>query len=76
MKASQVVAPKRAPAKEKPDLEDALEQSDEEVLVDAEKVEDDDEDVDLSKDKYVKQPKKKKAPAKAAGKATGIKRKK
>lgn len=67
MKASQVVAPKRAPTKEKPDLEEALEESDDEVLVDVEKADDEDEDVDLSKDKYVKQPKKKKAPAKANG---------
>ncbi|KAI7340196.1 DNA replication factor C, large subunit [Hortaea werneckii] len=67
MKASQVMAPKRAPAKEKPDLEEALEESEEEAPDPAEEAPEDDEgEVDLSKDKYVKQPKKKKAPAKAA----------
>ena len=58
MKASQVVAPKAAP-KEKPDIEDALEESDEEEVV--EEAKDDDEELDLKKDKYVSQPKKKKA---------------
>lgn len=73
MKASQVVAPKRGPAKEKPDLEEALEESEEEVIDAAEAKEEDEDDVDLSKDKYVKQPKKKRAPAKPA---PGAKRKK
>jgi replication factor C subunit 1 len=67
MKASQVVAPKRAGAKEKPDLEEAFEASEDEAVLDAE-VDEGDEDVDLSKDKYVKQPKKKKAPAAGASK--------
>ncbi|KAJ6108679.1 Replication factor C subunit 1 [Penicillium sp. IBT 18751x] len=58
MKASQVVAPKAAP-KEKPDIEDALEESDEEEVI--EEAKDDDEELDLKKDKYVSQPKKKKA---------------
>jgi replication factor C subunit 1 len=66
MKASQVVASKRGTAKEKPDLEEAFEESGDEALPDADaEVEEGEEDLDLSKDKYVKQPKKKKAaPAK------------
>lgn len=71
MKASQVVAPKRAPAKEKPDLEEALEESEDENVVDAD-AEEGEEDVDLSKDKYVKQPKKKKAPAAKKGKKKDV----
>ena len=55
--------------REKPDLDEAFEESDEdEVLVDV-AVEDDDEDLDLKKDKYVKAPKKKTAPKKATSKA-------
>ena len=76
MKASQVVAPKRAGPKERPDLEDALEQSEEEGADPAEAKEEE-EDGDLSKDKYVKVPKKRKAPAGgAAGKKGGAKKKK
>ena len=79
MKASQVVAPKRAPAKERPDLEEALEESaEEDNVADADAAESE-EDVDLTKDKYVKQPKKKKgaaAGAAAKGKGAGSKRKK
>lgn len=69
MKASQVVAPKAA-AKVKPDLEEALEESDDgEVLVDPdEAAKDEEKENDLSKDKYVK-PKKKKATATKKGKA-------
>ncbi|KAF2201934.1 DNA replication factor C, large subunit [Delitschia confertaspora ATCC 74209] len=63
MKASNVVAPKKA-TKEKPDLEEAIDESDEDEAI--EEVKDEDEELDLSKDKYVKQPKKKKAPAKKA----------
>jgi len=63
MKASTVVAPKKQ-AKEKPDLEEAIEASDEGEVV--EEVQEDGEDVDLSKDKYVKQPKKKAVSKKAA----------
>ncbi|CAI6339161.1 unnamed protein product [Periconia digitata] len=66
MKASSVVAPKKA-AKEKPDLEEAIEESDEEEVIN--EVKDEEEDVDLSKDKYVKQPKKKAAPKKGAAAA-------
>ena len=71
MKASNVIAPKRA-TKEKPDLEEALEESDEGEVID-EAPDKDDEDTDLSKDKYIKAPKKKKAPAAAAGKKRGKK---
>ncbi|KAG8626391.1 hypothetical protein KVT40_005336 [Elsinoe batatas] len=64
IKASSVQAPKKL-GKDKPDLEEAIEESDEEEVVDVK--EEDDEDLDLSKDKYVKQPKKKPA---AKGKAS------
>ncbi|KAK8165626.1 replication factor RFC1 C terminal domain-containing protein [Phyllosticta citrichinensis] len=67
MKASNVVAPKGRSKTDKPDLEEAMEDSDAgEVFDDAEKAED--EDVDLSKDKYIKAPKKKAAPKKTAAK--------
>ncbi|OKL61685.1 hypothetical protein UA08_02990 [Talaromyces atroroseus] len=70
MKASNVTAPKKGP-KEKPDIEDAIEASDEgEVLEDAK--EEDDEELDLKKDKYVKVPKSKGG----AGKGTATKSKK
>lgn len=58
IKASNVVAPKKMP-KEKPDIEDAIEESDEEeVLDDTTKEDDEDEELDLKKDKYVRVPKK------------------
>jgi replication factor C subunit 1 len=71
MKASNVVAPKKA-AKDRPDLEEAIEESDDgEEEVDTKKEED--EAGDLSKDKYIKAPKKRKAagaaPSKSAKKA-------
>jgi replication factor C subunit 1 len=62
MKASNVIAPKQG-KKEMPDIEDAIEASDEEEVVEDVKNEDD-EVLDLKKDKYVSLPKKKKAPAK------------
>lgn len=68
MKASAVVATAKATAKEKPDLEDALEASDEEEALAPDEVKkDDEEDLDLTKDKYIKpsKPGKKKAAAKA-----------
>lgn len=65
IKASNVVAPKKL-TKEKPDLEEALEESDEGEVIDIK--EEEDEDLDLSKDKYVKQPKKKRAARAAKGK--------
>jgi replication factor C subunit 1 len=71
MKASSVVAPKRQP-KERPDIEDAIDESDEEEeVVDAEVKEDDDDELDLKKDKYVKVPKK--AAARGGGGAKGKK---
>ncbi|KAF2143270.1 uncharacterized protein K452DRAFT_225503 [Aplosporella prunicola CBS 121167] len=72
MKASNVLQPKKI-AKEKPDLEEAIDESDEgEVLEDPDKPGEDEEDLDVSKDKYVKQPKKKRAaPAKKGKNAAG-----
>jgi len=58
MKASSVAVTK-AGKKEVPDIEDAIVESEDEALPDVEKVDDED---DISKDKYVKQPKKKPAP--------------
>ncbi|KAK7403568.1 DNA replication factor C complex subunit Rfc1 [Neonectria punicea] len=58
MKASNVVAPK-APKKDAPDLEEAIEEEDEGDAVEAPEV--DEEELDLKKDKYIKQPKAKKA---------------
>jgi replication factor C subunit 1 len=66
MKASNVVAPKKT-TKDKPDLEEALEESDEGEVVD-EAPDADEDETDLSKDKYIKAPKKKKA---VAGSKTG-----
>ena len=59
MKASSVVAPKKA-SREKPDLEEAIEDSDDaEEIVGPEAAEEEEEDVlDLKKDKYVSAPKK------------------
>lgn len=58
MKASNVLAPKKT-AKEAPDLEEAIEEEDD-GQADAADAPDDDE-FDLKNDKYVKQPKKKRA---------------
>jgi replication factor C subunit 1 len=67
MKASSVVAPK-APQKVRPDLEEAVDESEgEEVLPEGE-IKEDEEDVDIKKDKYIKEPKKKAAPKAAAAK--------
>ncbi|CAA9959801.1 Replication factor C protein [Pyrenophora teres f. maculata] len=65
MKASSVTQPKKQ-AKEKPDLEEAIDESDDAEVI--EEIKDEDEDIDLSKDKYVKQPKKKAAPKKGGKK--------
>lgn len=77
MKASNVIAPKKT-SKERPDLEEAIDESDdgEELTLDADVGENDDEEevLDLKKDKYVKAPKKKaapKKPKKAAQKGKG-----
>lgn len=64
MKASNVTAPKKA-AKEVPDIEDAIEADDDGADV-AEPVEEDEDEIDLKKDKYIKQPKAK--PKRAAKK--------
>lgn len=59
MKATSVVAPKKMP-KEKPDLEDAIDESDEgEEILGEEETKEDEDALDLKKDKYVKVPKKK-----------------
>lgn len=72
IKASSIAAPKKMP-KEKPDIEDALEESDEEeVLEDDSKDNDENEELDLKKDKYVRVPKK----AAKGGAAKGKKSKK
>ena len=73
IKASQVQQPKKLP-KERPDVEEAMEESEEEVL--EEEVGKDDEDQgtleeQLGKDKYIKKPKAKKA---AKGKGKGKKK--
>lgn len=71
MKASQVIAPKKK-SKERPDIEDALEESDSGADTgDDQAVLDDDEPLDLKKDKYVKAPKKQKKAAKGKGKGKG-----
>ncbi|KEY70087.1 hypothetical protein S7711_09085 [Stachybotrys chartarum IBT 7711] len=54
MKASNVLAPKKM-AKEVPDLEEAIEEEDDGEAVEAPDV--DDDELDLKKDKYIKQPK-------------------
>ena len=68
LKASSVTAPKQQ-AKEAPDLEEAIEEEDDAQL--AEPAEEDDDEIDLKKDKLIKAPKKKpaKKPAKKAAKA-------
>lgn len=72
MKASNVVAPKKM-SKERPDLEEAIDESDdgEELALDADENNDEDEALDLKKDKYVKAPKNKAAPKKAAHSGKG-----
>ena len=76
MKASQVIAPKKK-GKERPDLEEALDESDSGADTgDEQAVLEEDEPLDLKKDKYVKAPKKKssaKATAGAKGKGKGEK---
>ena len=73
MKASSIVAPKAA-KKAKPDLEDAIDESDggeEQLLAEGDVKEEEDEDMDVKRDKYIKAPKKKsgsQGAAKAASK--------
>lgn len=63
MKASSIVAPKKK-SKERPDIEEALDESDSGVSSGGEEaILDDDEPLDLKKDKYVAAPKKKKKAA-------------
>lgn len=66
IKASNVLAPKKL-AKEAPDLEEAIEEADDAEVLESPDAEEDDE-IDLKKDKYIKQPKVKK-PSKKAVKA-------
>ena len=69
MKASQVIAPKKK-SKERPDIEDALEESDSGVSSGEDQpVLDEEEPLDLKKDKYVAAPKRRKTSTKA--KSTG-----
>jgi replication factor C subunit 1 len=64
MKASNVTVTKKAASKDMPDLEEAIEEDDDAAVDDpAEDVEED--EGDITKDKYIKQPKKKAAPKKA-----------
>lgn len=63
MKASNVVAPKAQP-KEVPDLEEAVEDDDADIA-EAPEVDEDDDEIDFKKDKYIKQPNAKKATKKA-----------
>lgn len=63
MKASNVTVTKKA-GKEMPDLEEAIEEEDDDAVADATEVVGEEEDLDIGKDKYIKQPKAKKAPAK------------
>ncbi|UKZ80469.1 hypothetical protein TrVFT333_008230 [Trichoderma virens FT-333] len=69
IKATNVLAPK-AVTKEAPDLEEAIEEEDDAELLEAPDVDEDDE-IDLKKDKYIKQPKAKKPAKKAAKVDTG-----
>ncbi|RGP80360.1 replication factor c subunit 1 [Fusarium longipes] len=64
MKASNVTAPKAQP-KEVPDLEEAVEDDDAEV-VEAPEVDEEDDEIDFKKDKYIKKPKAKKATKKTS----------
>ncbi|KAI6092849.1 replication factor RFC1 C terminal domain-containing protein [Hypoxylon rubiginosum] len=56
MKASSVVAPKKA-SRDKPDLEEAMDEDDEAEAAEPVEAADDEEDVDIEKDKYIKKPK-------------------
>ncbi|KAL7944356.1 replication factor RFC1 C terminal domain-containing protein [Trichoderma barbatum] len=69
IKATNVLAPKKL-AKDAPDLEEAIEEEDDAELLEAPDAEEDDE-IDLKKDKYIKQPKAKKPTKKTAKVDTG-----
>ncbi|KAL4910116.1 hypothetical protein BDW74DRAFT_144468 [Aspergillus multicolor] len=73
MKASNVLAPKKAP-KEKPDIEDAIDESDDdEVLADETKDDEDNDEIDLKKDKLIRVPKKSAAKKGSAKSSTSTK---
>lgn len=70
MKASSIVAPKKK-SKDRPDIEEALDESDSGVSSGGEEaILDDDQPLDLKKDKYVAAPKKKKKAAAKGKKGT------
>ncbi|KAL2872732.1 replication factor C subunit 1 [Aspergillus lucknowensis] len=72
MKASNVLAPKKVP-KEKPDIEDAIDESDDEEVL-AEETKEESDEIDLKKDKLIRVPKKsttKGGAAKSSGKGKG-----
>ena len=58
MKSTNVKAP-RVAGKEKPDLEEAIEEEEDDIAVENDVDGDEEEDTDLTKDKYIKAPKKK-----------------
>ncbi|CAG8980039.1 hypothetical protein HYALB_00009248 [Hymenoscyphus albidus] len=72
MKAGNITAPTAKVKAEKPDIEEALEDDDEEVPADEPKAEEDLETM-LKKDKYIKQPKVKKSTTKTASKKKAVK---
>ncbi|KAL4785194.1 replication factor RFC1 C terminal domain-containing protein [Aspergillus varians] len=73
MKASNVLAPKK-PQKEKPDIEDAIDESDDEdVLADDTKDDDENDEIDLKKDKLIRVPKKSAAKKKGTAKGSAAK---
>ncbi|KAL4876087.1 replication factor RFC1 C terminal domain-containing protein [Aspergillus karnatakaensis] len=74
LKASNVLAPKKTP-KDKPDLEDAIDESDDEEVVEENKDEESD-DIDLKKDKLIRMPKKPKSSAAKSGSGKGKGKKK
>lgn len=76
MKASNVLAPKKL-GKERPDLEEAIEEDEDDEQLADNNVEEEDEELDLKKDKYVKAPKKRAARSVASkgASATSKKRK-
>jgi replication factor C subunit 1 len=74
MKASNVAAPKKL-SRDRPDLEEAIEESDiEDPAAEKLTMQEEEEEMDISKDKYVKQPKKKAAPTKNSSKKASGKR--
>jgi replication factor C subunit 1 len=74
LKGSTIGAPKKM-TKDKPDLEEALDESDDEESIDAAVQAEEEEEVDITKDKYIKAPKKKKTAPQRAAAGKGKKRK-